>query len=197
MERDKVSTYILVKKREVDYKTFTKDIIGRFKDRLEPALQAVFNTTRQINFNDVTLFPNLENYVYVSGDIQLFVGDVISLNGKQIVLDESNINSFKNTFKVAVSSKVLDSGQPHDIMNNIKEIERLQSILSTEQFVDYLVKHEDDISKIDILENPDYDGTIDAFTRPSNIEGFDVTKFSDDQILQIVNLMPKDGSKLN
>ena len=197
MEKDDVSTYILIKKRELDYKIFTKEIITRFKDRLEPALQSVFNTSRRMNLNDISLFPNLENYVYISGDIQLVVGDIISLNGKEIVLDETNVNSYKNAFKVAVSSKILDIGQPVDIMNNIKEIERLQSILTAEQLVDYLVKNEETLGKVDILQNPDYDGIIDSFTRPTSIEGFDVSGMSDHEILQIVNFMPKEGSKSN
>jgi hypothetical protein len=195
MEND-LSSYILVKSRDLEYKLATKQIISKFEERLQTALQSLFKTQRSMIFTDVSLLPNIENYVYVSGYLELIVGDIVLLNNKEIILDETNINSYKNQFKITISTKTLDSGEPKEILDNINDIQRLQSVLSADDLVEYL-KNTDDLPQAELVKSKKYDDILNKITKPKSIDVFDVSNLTDSQISQLVYFMPKETGKAN
>jgi hypothetical protein len=194
MEKPKVSS--LLCKRDIDFDNITNTIIKMVEQNLIKAVQFFLNKSRDMKIVSLEAIHSLPGFCMINLLMTPNIGDIISINNEQIVMDETNVNKYLQSVQLIVSLKALDINSPFVLYKNIKDINLI--ITSSKHDVnEKLLKYNSlpldekntnvNILEHSILENPEFADILDIFTKPEDISimGFDTNNLNEEQITNL------------
>lgn len=208
METPKISS--LLCKRDVDFDAITNNVIETIGINVIKAVQYFLNKVRQMRVVSLERMDVLPGFCMVKILMTPNVGDIVSTNKDQIVIDEENVNKFQQNIELMVSLKALDTNSPFVIYKSIRDINQIASS-TKENVVEKLLKYnsiplqEDSINvnvlETHILENPEFIDILEILTKPQDISilGFNIDNLDKNQIinLKILETMENQNMSIN
>lgn len=178
-----VSIELLLNKRDYDTRAFTKQIIALFGDRLTKAIHMKYKMTRPIEWKSIVSFPNLEGYITISGDTEVWVGDLLNTPQGEAIVTEENIDQFTNSIYYILKANILQYGTVEDILQHINFVEMLAKTLSETELLDALRRGA--TSEVTAIEDPTLAPILEKITRPTVFELFKTEELSEDQFTSL------------
>lgn len=181
---NKPSISSLLEQRQSTFQKNTSDIIAEFSARLTQAFQRVFdNYSSQLHWTAIDAITNSTKSVMITGVMSLNIGDLIKIDDKEILLDESNVRDYNKVIKFAFPIIMLELASVDELVDHVNRLSKMGTLLelSTEDFAKVLDKTSDEFQE-KILNDP---SKLDAVTKPESVSGFRTAELSDSQILQL------------
>lgn len=170
---------MLLAKRDFDFAAFSKKIIEIFGERLTKAVRMTIKSDRHITWHSVADFPAVDNFVVVSGSLEVRPGDMLNTESGQLLATEENYKNITNPVRYILSAKVLQFGSVEAIFQHINFVDSLATTLESDEIVRVLNAQVFDTESM--LENPMMADVLNQITRPTVYESFDATQLSDEQ----------------
>jgi hypothetical protein len=156
----------LLEQRNSEYENFTQHIIGLYADKLTKALRFYMKTERDIYIDAVEFYPTNKNFVLSYFSAQLKVGDRLQIpDGSIIVLDESNVHSYKSDqLKMVLPIKVLEESSATEIYELLKKYDNFIKSFGETAFQKCLTAGINELEEI--VYNSKYVDLLDSLTDP-------------------------------
>jgi hypothetical protein len=170
---------MLLSKRDYDNIAFTRKIIELFSSNLTKAAQMLYKFDRDIKWNKVERFPAVDEYVLIRGEVEVRVGDILTLATGQVVVDEENINQYTRPLHYMLHSRILQNGTVEELYQHLSFIEDIAKKLPDAELTELL--RSGAVSENVVMENPTLKPILDKITRPTSFEAFDTSNLSEEQ----------------
>lgn len=170
---------MLLSKRDYDNIAFTRKIIELFSSNLTKAVQMLYKYDRNVKWTKVERFPAVDEYVLLRGEVEVRVGDVLTLTTGQVVIDETNINQYTRPLHYTLHSRILQHGTVEELYQHLSFIEDIARKLPEAELIDVL--RSGAVSESVVMENPTLKPILDKITRPTSFEAFDTSNLSEEQ----------------
>lgn len=192
------SLELLINKRDYDYVSLTKKIFNIFGERLTRAFQLHLKRDRNINWIKIEIFERVQGYVFVVGNMEVRPGDLLTVDGRQVLVTEENLAQYANshTLCYVLNADVLQHGSVETLYKHINFVESVSRLPTEQEALDALDKFR--YNWADIIQNPDTQEILDRITRPTVFESFDVSGLTDQQFesLRLFKIFNKDNIKV-
>ena len=170
---------MLLCKRDYDNQAFTRKIIELFSGNLTKAVQMLYKFDRAIKWYKVERFPAVDNYVLVRGDVEIRLGDILTLPNGEVLIDETNINQFTRPVHYTLNSKILQHGTVEAVFQHIAFVDGIAKSLPELEVIQVL--RSGAVSENVVMENPTLKPILEKITRPTSFEGFDTSTLDESQ----------------
>lgn len=171
---------MLLCKRDYDNQAFTRKIIGLFDVNLTKAVQMLYKMDRAIKWTGVERFVAIDKYVIVAGEVEVCVGDVLTVaSGEEVLIDETNINRYTRPVRYLLHSNILQNGTSEAIYQHLAFVDEASKTLPEVELVEVL--RSGAVSENVVLENPTLKPILEKITRPTSFESFDTSTLTDEQ----------------
>lgn len=162
---------LLLNKRDYDYAAFSRKIIAMFSEKLTKAVQMQFKFDRDIVWTSVDSFRAVDGYVLVHGTVEVQAGDIITVEGEEILITEDNIRKYHRPLRYVLNARVLQHGSLETLFQHIIFVTELAVNLTDAEIVPALLSGE--LNNANVTDNPVLAPIIEKITRPSVFESFD------------------------
>lgn len=179
----------LMAEREKIYKATTKSICTHVSDKLSSAFRTFLKAPdKDIEWTNIEAIEGTNKAVLVTGSVKLEVGDVITMDGKEITIDESNASHYNRFLKFAFPITMLEVGTESELLNHIEKMVVIGSAVDVtpEDFADMLEKISDTFHN-DFMSDQKKLARLEEATKPKlkEVMGFDASSLSDSQVSMI------------
>lgn len=189
----------LLAERDEQFKRSTDKILMKISDRLTSAFRIVLKTPdAQITWNELIPLDGSSTSVYVTGTIGLKIGDVISIDSKEIVIDESTVNQYNKFIRFGFPIIMLELATVEELVEHMERVSKIGGAIDVS--AEQLAKIIDKLGKTfeeKILNDPAKLSVLDSATRPTSILGFDASGLNDEQIRKLKLFESHDVGMLN
>jgi hypothetical protein len=180
MDYSSISIEAAIDKRDFDKKRLTERIFDVFREPLSDAARRLITLDREITWVSIERIPHTLGFVTLQGRVGLKVGDVISVEGKPLVIDDNNLDKYHNILNLTASMIVLESKDVNVIHEHLQFMLDVMKSGQPQLLSDIMngnVK-----TNADLLSNPEHKDILEKLTRPRYISGFDTVSMSPEQV---------------
>lgn len=179
----------LLVEREAQYNSCTSSICVQISDKLTGAFRQFLKAPdKSIEWTNIELLEGTNKAVMVTGLVKLEVGDVITMESKEIAIDEKNVSHYNRFLKFAFPITMLEVGTEEELLVHIEKMVTMSSMADStpEDFVEILDKMADTFHD-DFMNDPEKLARLEEVTKPKlkEVMGFDASTLSDSQVIMI------------
>lgn len=174
----------LLDQRHATFLKNTTDIMAVFSARATQAFQRIFDSpNNQIFWTAIELINGSTKSAMITGMMALNVGELIKIDDKEILLDESNVNEYNKLIKFAFPLLMLELATVDELVEHINRLSKMGNLIeiNQEQFAKVVDKMADEYQE-KVLNDP---SKLDGYTKPASVSGFSTSELTDSQILQL------------
>lgn len=163
--------------RQRVYDAYTLKLINIFSEIFNRVASIYFKTSAAFSWLDVQQNTHSNKLIMLVGKVSLKSGDVFSFNGElQNITEDAEIMISIPLLTTAIETNnaqhISDQTTFIQFLSNSFEVSEITEIINSDEFID---------SK-SFYDNPYFEKYLNKLTKPKNVDGFDTTALTDDQI---------------
>lgn len=197
----------LLHKRDFDFKKATDRIVELFGGSICTAAKFLLRCNKNLIISKIEVKPEIPGYAFIDIMIKPDIGDVVKIDGNEVIVTEENYNLLFHKLNVILPLKALDTNSPYVMYKAIIDVTNIIES-SKENLVENLLKYDAiDLSDIkqnvntvefQLLNDPEFESLLEILTKPKelHIMGFDKNDLDKTKIklLQIYESINKPGT---
>lgn len=175
----------LIDFRESMYQNLTQTAFKPFESKLSDAVTFFLNTKSPVHWLTVEKLKDIEGFVTISGFVLPEIGSTFKASETDsVVITPDNFQKFRSLVRFVIPVRLLEEGSKMQILGFIRDLSAISAITPPEELERMLKEfHFDDM--VSLTSHESYNKMLDKVTKPKEIDGFDVSEFSDEQIKQM------------
>ena len=121
--------------RNQTFNTETKNILSKYLDKLNGIANRLLNSDVTVDWNYIDHINGMKDLIAIHGLLQVKVGDTIfDRTGNRIVITVENKEDYLKYLKILVRSTRLETATVDELVDDIKDIHRVDNKMSGEDF---------------------------------------------------------------
>lgn len=170
--------------REATHTGLTQAIMKPYENVLTNVVRIVSGHDNPVYWQSVEKIKNLPEFVTVGGYSTPSIGALVHATTGEVTITNENVKRYRSEVRMVVPIKLLQSGTEVQLISFVKQFAAISAVTSGEELMSILrqyLKYEHE----ELYSKEHYMQLLDNATRPADIEGFDTSHLTDDQMTRI------------
>lgn len=124
--------------RSIAYFEMTQKTLALFSDKLNKAVQYFMKLDRDITWISLEPVPGADNFVFISGLLEVQLNDIVIIAGERVRVDEDFIASYKHkktAVQMILTIEELETLEPKDLFEKIKDFYEVSGVIGQENLL--------------------------------------------------------------